>query len=975
MAILVVLILPLPTWLLDLSLAFSLSFSILILMTAVFIRKPLEFSSFPTILLITTMLRLALNLASTRLILGHGNEGTAASGYVIQAFGKLIMQGNFVIGLIVFAILVIVNFVVITKGSGRIAEVAARFSLDAMPGKQMAIDADLSAGLIDEKEAKSRRKTIEAESNFFGAMDGASKFVRGDAIAGLLIVAINIVGGIIIGVAQKGMSFGDASQTFTLLTVGDGLVSQMPALIVSTAAGLMVSKAGVEGATDKALMGQLSFYPQALGMAAAVMGIVAVLPGMPTIVFALLSGGTGSLAWYAHKRKNQRTAEAAAEDAKADGRAQGRTDLQRPGPGPAAHRTGLWPPAPDQRCAGPPHHRPDQGAAPPAGAGDGLRHARGAHPGQYAAGRQRVPHPRQGIRFRQGRAFPRLLPDHGPQGPAHRPARHPHHRARLRPARHLGHRQPEGRSLLPRLHRGGSRHGADHASDRSAEDPYGGAALLCGDQEAAGRSAAGEQEAGGRTDPLADFRHRRAARAADPAVASASPSATCRPSWKASPRPSATPRTRSTSPSMCGRAWPASSATPICRRAAICRWWRCRRHWEQAFAESIVGQGEERQLAMAPSQLQQFIQQVREAFDEASSKNEVPVLLTSPQIRPFVRSIIERFRAPDGGDEPERNPCLGAAAHAWPGLRRRAMGPNANLVAFPGPILRALLGTAMKRHRLPENLGQALVREAANFPEVSADAALACAISQRLSQAPIDLQTARGILLVGPARRRQKRGRRQDRACRRPFGRKVAITRADIGLGLFRTNSNPPEILTIMEADGFNPLNTRAASAFRALGEIEGVETIGVISALHDAEDVSDLVAAFRFPRVIVTHMDLTRRLGAALAAAMSGASSPMSPIARAPRTGWTSRPPGALAAQMLEIASALKHSGFGREQLALFPATFRRIVDGERPRPQSHHQQQPAANREIADEHGKIAPPAPPDRCSARNRAARKWR
>src|SRR5579863_3007900 len=235
MAILVVLILPLPTWLLDVALAFSLSFSILILMTAVFIRKPLEFSSFPTILLITTMLRLALNLASTRLILGHGNEGTAASGYVIQAFGKLIMQGNFVIGLIVFSILIIVNFVVITKGSGRIAEVAARFSLDAMPGKQM---------------------TIDAESNFFGAMDGASKFVRGDAVAGLMIVGINIVGGIIIAVAQKGMSFIDATQTFTLLTVGEGLVSQMPALIISTAAGLMVSKAGVEGAMDKALMNQ-----------------------------------------------------------------------------------------------------------------------------------------------------------------------------------------------------------------------------------------------------------------------------------------------------------------------------------------------------------------------------------------------------------------------------------------------------------------------------------------------------------------------------------------------------------------------------------------------------------------------------------------------------------------------------------------------------------------------------------------------
>src|ERR1700749_205497 len=309
MAILVVLILPLPTWMLDICLAFSLSLSILILMTAVFVKKPLQFSSFPTVLLITTMMRLAFNLASTRLILGHGSEGTAASGYVIQAFGKLIMGGNFVIGLIVFAILVIVNFVVITKGSGRIAEVAARFSLDAMPGKQMAIDADLSAGLIDEKEAKQRRKDLEAESNFFAAMDGASKFVRGDAIAGLLIVGINIIGGIIIAVAQKGMSFSDATQTFTLLTVGDGLVSQMPALIVSTAAGLMVSKAGVEGATDKALMNQLSFYPQALGMAAVVMGIVGVLPGMPTFVFTLLSAAIGGTAWYAYRRKDAEKAE------------------------------------------------------------------------------------------------------------------------------------------------------------------------------------------------------------------------------------------------------------------------------------------------------------------------------------------------------------------------------------------------------------------------------------------------------------------------------------------------------------------------------------------------------------------------------------------------------------------------------------------------------------------------------------------
>src|SRR5215208_6107134 len=242
LTVLMVLILPLPALLLDFALAISIILSVLILMTALFIHTPLDFSSFPTVLLISTMLRLALNLASTRLILARGHEGTAAAGHVIEAFGNFVMGGNFVIGIIVFTILVIVNFVVITKGSGRIAEVAARFNLDAMPGKQMAIDADLSAGLIDEKAAKERRKALEDESGFFGAMDGASKFVRGDAVAGLLVVFINIIGGIIIGVAQQGMSFSDAARAYTLLTVGDGLVTQIPALIVSTAAGLLVSK-------------------------------------------------------------------------------------------------------------------------------------------------------------------------------------------------------------------------------------------------------------------------------------------------------------------------------------------------------------------------------------------------------------------------------------------------------------------------------------------------------------------------------------------------------------------------------------------------------------------------------------------------------------------------------------------------------------------------------------------------------------
>jgi flagellar biosynthesis protein FlhA len=250
--------------------------------------------------------------------LSRGHEGTDAAGHVIEAFGNFVMGGNFVIGIIVFAILVTVNFVVITKGSGRIAEVAARFHLDAMPGKQMAIDADLSAGLIDEKVAKERRKALEDESGFFGAMDGASKFVRGDAVAGLMVVFINIIGGIIIGVAQQGLSFGEAARTYTLLTVGDGLVTQVPALIVSTAAGLLVSKAGVSGAADKALIKQFSGYPQALGMSAGVMLVLAMLPGIPMLPFLALGSGAAALAWSAGKRKRAvKAADAAAAAAPA----------------------------------------------------------------------------------------------------------------------------------------------------------------------------------------------------------------------------------------------------------------------------------------------------------------------------------------------------------------------------------------------------------------------------------------------------------------------------------------------------------------------------------------------------------------------------------------------------------------------------------------------------------------------------------
>lgn len=304
-AILVILILPLPKWMLDFSLAVSITFSVLILMTALFIQKPLEFSAFPTVLLLATMIRLSLNLASTRLILADGHLGPDAAGKVIQAFGEFVMSGNFVIGIIVFSILVIVNFIVITKGSGRIAEVSARFTLDAMPGKQMAIDADLTAGLIDEDTARERRRTLEEESTFFGAMDGAAKFVRGDAIAGLLITFINIIGGMIIGVAQNDLGFQEAADAYTRLTVGDGLVTQIPALIVSTAAGMVVTKAGISGNTEKALFDQMGRQPRAMGMVSALMALLAMLPGIPAVPFLLLAAASGGIAFFVQRENTK----------------------------------------------------------------------------------------------------------------------------------------------------------------------------------------------------------------------------------------------------------------------------------------------------------------------------------------------------------------------------------------------------------------------------------------------------------------------------------------------------------------------------------------------------------------------------------------------------------------------------------------------------------------------------------------------
>jgi flagellar biosynthesis protein FlhA len=321
--ILTVLFLPLPALMIDLGLAFSIAVSVLILMVALWIQKPLDFSAFPTVLLLATLLRLALNIATTRLILSEGHQGPHAAGNVIAGFASFVIGNDFVIGTIVFVILITVNFLVITKGATRIAEVGARFTLDAIPGKQMAIDADLNAGLIDDKEATRRRRELEEESAFFGSMDGASKFVRGDAIAGIIITAVNIFGGMIIGVTQYGMSPGDAAKTFTVLSVGDGLVTQIPALIVSLAAGLLVSKGGTRGSAEKAILAQLGNYPRALLMAGSVMFMLSIAPGLPFPPFAILGGTLVFIAYLVPRRKaeakaiedaRQREVEAAAAD-------------------------------------------------------------------------------------------------------------------------------------------------------------------------------------------------------------------------------------------------------------------------------------------------------------------------------------------------------------------------------------------------------------------------------------------------------------------------------------------------------------------------------------------------------------------------------------------------------------------------------------------------------------------------------------
>ncbi|MEO1199348.1 MAG: flagellar biosynthesis protein FlhA [Pseudomonadota bacterium] len=646
-AIIVVLILPMPAFLLDMLLAISIVFSVLILMTALFIRSALEFSSFPTVLLVATMLRLALNLASTRLILSEGHTGTDAAGHVIEAFGNFVMSGNFVIGIIVFSILVTVNFVVITKGSGRIAEVAARFTLDSMPGKQMAIDADLSSGLIDEQEAKARRKKLEDESSFYGAMDGASKFVRGDAIAGLLIVFINVVAGIVIGIAQMEMSFNQAAHTYTLLTIGDGLVSQIPALIVSTAAGLLVSKAGVNEGGDEALVKQLSGYPKALGMSAFVMGVMAFLPGIPVFPFLALAGGAAALAISVERqRREQAASQEIAEVAAATQEApteepisaalkmddlkieMGYALLALVGTNGGDDRLTEQIKALRRQLA------TELGFIMPSvrllddvqlEANDYVIKLKETYagrgqvfPGQVMvmdpAGNQidlpgyHTSEPTFGLPatwIEDGLRDEATLKGYTVVDPATVVSTHLTEIIKSNVAELLSY--SEVSKLLREL---------PDDEQKLIDDLVPSTITISGIQRVL-QSLLSERVSIRDLSTILD------------GLAEAT-GFTRNPRWL-------TEHVRARlSRQLCAQHQSPNGYLPILTLSP---------QWEQAFAESLVGEGEDKSLAMAPSKLQEFIQTARERFETAAQQGEIPVLLTSSGNRPFVRSIVERFRA------------------------------------------------------------------------------------------------------------------------------------------------------------------------------------------------------------------------------------------------------------------------------------------------------------------------------------------
>jgi flagellar biosynthesis protein FlhA len=645
MALVIMLIIPIPAMLLDFLLAISITLSVLILMTALLIRKPLEFSAFPTVLLLATLLRLALNIATTRLILAHGHQGPDAAGNIIEAFGGFVMQGNFVIGVVVFIILVIVNFVVITKGSGRIAEVAARFTLDAMPGKQMAIDADLSAGMINEEEAKRRRKELEGESNFFGAMDGASKFVRGDAMAGILITFINVIGGMIIGVAQEGLPFEQAANTYTLLTVGDGIVSQIPALIVSVAAGMLVSKAGVEGAADVAIGNQLFAKPEGLAMAAGAAAFTGLLPGMPLIPFALLAGGAGYAAFRAFR--SQRIRAEAVEREKME----------------ATRKKPIAEP-PIQESLAVDDIKIELGF----GLLGFINETSGRKlTDQVKAVRRQiasefgfvVPQVRIIDNLELGSEDYRILIKEVVAG-----------RGKLRPQLHLamdssgsaphmqGERVQEPVFGLPAVWIDDTQkeqaaiqgytivdaatvlttHFTELVKENMAElltfaavkqlidDLPKAQSALVGDITPAQITVSGIQRV------LQNLLRERISVRDFGSILEAVAEATS----TTTDLLTVTEHVRTRlARQLCNSHLDGNGALPVIALSA---------NWEQAFAEALIGQGAERQLALEPSRLHQFVSDLRGAFERAAQMGDAPVLLTSAPVRPYVRSLVERFR-------------------------------------------------------------------------------------------------------------------------------------------------------------------------------------------------------------------------------------------------------------------------------------------------------------------------------------------
>jgi flagellar biosynthesis protein FlhA len=639
------LILPMPGWMLDLGLALSITASVMVLMTALFIEKPLQLSAFPTILLVVTMLRLGLNIASTRLILGHGHEGPHAAGGVIAAFGDFLVGGDTVIGITIFAILIVINFVVITKGAGRIAEVAARFSLDSMPGKQMAIDADLSAGMIDEQTARARRTEVEAESGFYGSMDGASKFVKGDAVAALLITAINVIVGLVIGVAIHGLPFGEAFYSYTLLTVGDGLVSQVPALIVSIAAGMLVSKGGVAGKTGTALGDQLGRYPKAFGMVSFLMGAIALMPGMPFVPFALFSVASGFAAWRMTKGADERAARERLEQARAEAAEEptdepiSRTlaiDSVRIEIGyallPIINDAQREPRLDDQVRALRRQMATDFGFVLPSVR---IIDNMALKPNEYVVYIKETEAARGEIRL------DRLLvinPGGENIGIPGEPTREPvFNLPALWIEREL--RDEAGFRGLTVVDCGTiiTTHLTELVKDNIADllsysetqkllsEVHTDSEKLIADIIPSKISISGVQRI--LQNLLTEGISIRDLPTILEGIAEAAPTT--------SNLTQMTEHVRGRLARQISAQQSRDGAIPIVTLSG---------EWDAAFADSIIGHGDERQLAMAPSSLHAFIAAVRETLDKLAGQGEIPCLLTNPAIRPFVRSIIERVR-------------------------------------------------------------------------------------------------------------------------------------------------------------------------------------------------------------------------------------------------------------------------------------------------------------------------------------------